>query len=448
MRSGIRLRITAVATAVVLVVLVAVAVALVRSQQAVLTNNLDETLAVRSDDLARKLSDGDLADPLVVGIDDDSVAQVVGPGGAVSAASDNVADIGPLPPPPPGDTRQLTTRRLIDGEPRYRLVSTREGEFVVHVGAPLDDIDETLAALRRMLALAIPIVVAVLAAMIWLLVGRTLRPVESIRAEVAEISGGNLDRRVVAPSTDDEISRLAHTMNAMLDRIEASAERQRRFVADASHELRSPLTRIRTELEVDLAHPTTADLTATHRSVLDETEGMQRLVEDLLVLARHDESIDIATDSSAFELLDLDDIVLRETQRVSTTTTVRIDSHAVSAAQIAGNESQLERLVRNLLDNATHHASTTMSVSLVEIGSSAVLTVSDDGPGIPADQRRIVFERFTRLDSSRTARDGGTGLGLSIALVIAERHGGSIVVDPDHTPGARLVVELPLAPEP
>jgi signal transduction histidine kinase len=278
--------------------------------------------------------------------------------------------------------------------------------------------------------------------LIWWLVARTLRPVESIRREVADISGQNLHRRVPEPSTGDEIARLAHTMNAMLDRVEEAAERQQRFVADASHELRSPLTRIRSELEVDLGDPGTADLVATHRSVLDETEKLQRLVDELLFLARSDAFEHHDRHSVA---VDLDDTVLRETQRLRGTSTIPIDISGVSAAQVRGDPSDLTRVVRNLTDNAVRHAHSTVTIALSEHGGHAVLTVADDGPGIPPERREEAFERFTRLDEARAATDGGTGLGLAITREIVERHGGTIVVDPHHAAGARFVVELPLA---
>jgi signal transduction histidine kinase len=228
----------------------------------------------------------------------------------------------------------------------------------------------------------------------------------------------------------------------MLDRVERAANSQQRFVADASHELRSPLTRIRSELEVDLAHPGTADLAATHRSVLDEIEQMQRLVDDLLVLARHDNR---STSIAAPAVVDLDDIVLREIHHRQPITSVAIDAGGVSAAQVSGDAGHLARLVRNLLDNAIRHARTTVTVALSEKAEMAVLTITDDGPGIAAAEHERVFERFTRLDFARAADDGGTGLGLAIARAITDHHHGTIHIDAEHHPGARFVVHLPLA---
>ena len=226
----------------------------------------------------------------------------------------------------------------------------------------------------------------------------------------------------------------------MLDRVEVAVRRQQTFVADASHELRSPLTRIRSEIEVDLAHPDRADLAATHRSVLEETTALERLVADLLHLAR--------SDATAGELrreaVDLDDIVLSEVRRLRASGGLDVDAGGVTAAQIHGDRDQLARLVRNLLDNAARHASRTVTISLAEHGGDAVLVVDDDGPGIPLDHHDRVFERFTRLDDARTQSSGGTGLGLAICRDIVRRHGGTVAIDPDHAPGARFVVSIPL----
>ncbi len=440
MWSSVRFRVTAVAAVVVIIVLVATAAVLLATQRRLLTDNLDEALSTYANDLTLvDVADG-ARSPLVPRGDDDSIAQVATLDGDVLAATTNFAS-HPALPRPPGDAVQLfRTAHLIGGEPDYRILSVRDGDRIFAVASPIDDIDESIAALRLGLAGAIPIVAALLAILIWWLVGRTLRPVEAIRQEVASISGENLHRRVPEPRSNDEIHRLAHTMNAMLNRVEQSAISQQRFVADASHELRSPLTRIRSELEVDLAHPDTADLRATHRSVLEETEQLQRLVDDLLVLARHDATPAAVTPHTR---VDLDDIVLNEIRRASYPG-VHIDSTSVSAAQVGGDARQLTRLVRNLLDNATTHARTNVRVTLGERDGTARLTVTDDGPGIAPGCQVDVFERFSRIDDARRRGDGGTGLGLSIARAITEHHGGSIRLDDKHETGARFIVEIPL----
>lgn len=266
-------------------------------------------------------------------------------------------------------------------------------------------------------------------------------PVEAIRREVASIGGSDLHRRVPAGEGNDEIARLARTMNDMLERVEDASVRQQRFVADASHELRSPLARMRSELEVDLAHSEGADLTATHHRVLAETAGLQRLVDDLLHLARSDAGrVDIRR-----EPVDLDDVVLSQARRLRLSNRIVVDLGQVSAAQVLGDRELLTRAVQNLADNAARHARTRVSFALNEVGGRAVLAISDDGPGIPIDEHERVFERFSRLDQARTYKDGGAGLGLAIARDIIVRHEGTIRIDRDHNPGARLVVDLPAA---
>jgi signal transduction histidine kinase len=285
---------------------------------------------------------------------------------------------------------------------------------------------------------AVPVSTAVLAGLIWWLVGRVLRPVDAIRTEVDRISASRLDRRVPEPPTTDEIARLARTMNAMLDRLDRSAERQRRFVADAAHELRSPLARVRAELEVDAAHPASADLQATHASVLTQAVALQRLVDDLLLLARGDSGV---LHRSAGPV-DLDDVVRRV---IGARRDPRMAVGDVAPVQVAGDAEQLERALRNLLDNAVRHARHRIVVSLAAQGGTAELTVADDGPGIPAAAADRVFERFTRLDDART--DGGAGLGLAIARDIAERHGGSLTLAGGSGAGATFLMRLPVAPE-
>ena len=446
----IRFRVTALATLAVLAVLVIAALALVTAQRRLLIASLDESLDERVDALEELIESGDLPEVIPSLLDDDDVTQVVTADGNVVAASTNVEGAPPIAAPP--DAADSAVVRTVDGlaleESSFRLLSATvdspDGGLVVHVAASVDDIEESVRILTVSLLVTVPVVVALLAALVWWLVGRTLRPVETIRAAVADIGGSDLDHRVVVPPGDDEIARLARTMNGMLDRLEDAARRQQRFVADASHELRSPLTRIRTELEVDLAHPATADGDATRRSVLEETAGLQRLVDDLLQLARSDES----AAPGRHEAVDLDDIVLRQARRLSVGDRVTVDASGVSAAQVVGDPDQITRAVGNVVDNAARHATSTITLTLVERDGTAVLSVADDGPGIPADQRNRIFERFTRLDDSRTAGDGGTGLGLAIARAIVERHGGTIEVDPDHSPGARFVVRLPVASSP
>lgn len=446
----VRFRITTFATLAVVAVLIAAGLGLVVTHRRLLTENLDEGIAHQATQIAALIEDGRVPQTLTGLGEDDTVAQVVTAAGEVVAASPNVTGQPPVADPPPAGRIQ-TIRTVHDmpvDEAPFRLVSRRVADAqpgngaVVYMASPLDDVEESTAALAASLLVAVPAVAILLALLIWWLVGRTLRPVEAIRAEVAQIGGHELHRRVPVPPGEDEIARLAHTMNDMLARVDGAAQRQRHFIADASHELRSPLTRIRSALEVDLAHPAGADLHDTQRSVLEETIGLQRLVGDLLHLARSDAGSAREAGSGP---VDLDDLVVRQARRLRADGRVAVDISDVTGAQIHGDADQLTRALANVADNAARHATGTVTFSLAECDGTVVLTVADDGPGIPAEHRERIFERFTRLDDARNVDTGGAGLGLAIAREIVERHHGTITVDPDNQPGACVVMTLPVS---
>jgi signal transduction histidine kinase len=291
------------------------------------------------------------------------------------------------------------------------------------------------------LAAGLPAVLLLVALTTWSVAGRALRPVEAIRSEVEEISDEELGRRVPEPATGDEIARLARTMNAMLARLETASLRQRRFVSDAAHELQSPLTTLRARLEVDLAQPADLAWPAAGHDSLEEVVGMQRLVDDLLELAR----LDARTALSRHEPVDLDDIALREAERLRTRGRVTVDTHGVSAGQVVGDAGQLRRALRNLLDNAERHAVGAVTMSLGEEANAVELTVSDDGAGIPAEEQGRIFEPFARLDTHRARQAGGTGLGLAITRDIVRAHGGDVGVGSTDTGGARFTIRLPVS---
>jgi signal transduction histidine kinase len=448
-QGSIRVRITSLAAVVLLALLGGTAVLLVVAQQQLLIRNVDDALAERSDELIAELRAGDLPTTGTSSLDEDQPWQLVAADGTLLASSESVAAIPPIGDEPVRERDLLQTVERADADEHPLRVLTRHvnapsGPAVLHVATSLDEELEAVRSLGLLLVVAAPTVVVVLAAVIWWLVGRTLRPVEQIRSEVARIGRTSLDRRLPEPAGDDEIHRLAVTMNGMLDRVEAAVRREQRFVADASHELRTPLARMRSELGVDLAHPDRADPFATHRSVLDETIDLERTVDDLLVLAR----TDAGTPGRQGRPVDLDDVVLREADRLRADGRVTLDTAGVSAAAIVGDESLIGHAVRNVLDNAERHAISRVTLTLEEAGAVARLTISDDGHGIPREAHERIFERFARLDESRARDAGGTGLGLAIARDIVERHGGSIAVDPGITTGARFVVTFPLADEP
>jgi signal transduction histidine kinase len=281
-----------------------------------------------------------------------------------------------------------------------------------------------------------------LAVVTWLLVGRALRPVEALRGQAARISATDLKQRLTPSEAHDELRRLAETLNEMLDRLESSTRRQREFVADAAHELRSPLTVMRAQLEVAAAHPDGQAAVQQLPLLLSEVERVSGLVDNLLHLARLD-----SAPAAVHRLIDLDDIVFNEVERVRPAVSVTVDVSSVSAAQVEGEPTGLTHLVRNVLDNAARHAAARVNVSLRVVDDMVELMVTDDGPGIPPADRERVFDRFTRLDESRSWVDGGFGLGLAIVRDVARAHGGDVVVA-DSGPGACFVVRLPRARRP
>lgn len=442
----IRFRITAIATIAVAAVLTLVAIALVVLMRQELFTNLDNSLEQRADTYETSFGeeDNDDLDVLLNTNDEDRAAQLVDSAGVVIASTQNLAGSPQLDVFTPAEGQVVRSIRVADLEDdTYRVltraIETDSGNAVLHIAQNIDDLNDTIRNLTIALAATVPVVVAVLAALVWWLVGRTLRPVELIRSEVADISGTDLQRRLPVPDQADEIARLTETMNQLLDRIDHAGRRQRQFVADASHELRTPLTRIRTELEVDQNQPALADLAATHAAVLEEAIGVQELLDNLLFLARSDEKQHQPTRQDA---VDLDDIVLREASLNRTDTPVAIDTSAVSGAHLTGDPSQLTRIVRNLLSNAIRHAEDQVAIALTETGNVITLTVTDDGPGVAAGATERIFERFGRADDARTRDDGGSGLGLAIVRDIARRHGGDVHYDTQWTQGARFVVEL------
>lgn len=441
----VRARVTAIATVVVASVLVVTAVVLVVVQRRTLVDGLDTNVRQRADDIESAIAGGSVP-PTLGGRGDEALAQVADVDGRIVAASANVAGAGPIAPPPDRREEIRTLHGLPVDDDAFRVLSRRvltaEGPYTIHVAKSADDVDESVDALTRGLSLAVPAVTLLLGALVWWLTGRVLRPVESIRREVASMRGTDLGHRVPEPASDDEIARLARTMNAMLERIEVASERQRQFVDDASHELRTPLTRIRSRLEVAASEALDPDeARRTMRDLLRDVEHVQYLVDDLLLLAR----MDAVTGPASPALVDLDDLVFEDVARLRTLGRVRIDTSRVTGAQVVGNRPELARVVRNLADNALRHARTTVSFALHESGGDAVLTVTNDGSPIPPEHRDTVFEPFTRLDEARTADGGGSGLGLAIVERIVTAHGGTVAVDPAYVDGARFVVRLPAA---
>lgn len=305
--------------------------------------------------------------------------------------------------------------------------------------ADVGDVRRSVDSIRSIVWVAVPLLTLGAAGLAWMLTGRALRPVHDITSRVGEISGGSLHERVPEPATGDEIAELASTMNAMLDRLEVDDRRLRRFVSDASHELRSPVAVLRSEAEVAARDPGQTSVAELADGVLGETLRLQRIVEDLLVLARGEER----HGAGAAEV-DVDDVVLAEAARRRR---VPVDTTAVSAGRVLGSVDAVGRVVAHLLDNAARHALDRVAVGVAMADGVVEITVDDDGPGIPEAQRDRVFERFTRLDDARTRDRGGAGLGLAVVAETTRAMRGTVVAAESPLGGARFVVRWPSRPE-
>lgn len=344
------------------------------------------------------------------------------------------------------DGRELTDFEIdqLSDEEYLRAEPTSETPLDIAVVAKsLEGVERTVSTVTRVLLIATPLLTALFAALAWWLAGRTLRPVEQTRREVEEISAGDLTQRVSTTGRSDEIGLLAATMNDMLARIETGQTQQRRFVADASHELRTPLAAMATELDVATAHSDSTTWPETASRVRATVSRMQRLVDDLQLLARSDAGV---TAAAGLTRVSLDDLVLEGAYAGGPGAPVAMGS--LESVTLAGNADQLRRVIDNLVANARRHATSQVEVSLAEVMENgqtwAILRVDDDGGGVAASDRDHVFDRFARLDDGRTRDRGGSGLGLSICRELVTAHGGTIAVESADLGGASFVVRLPV----
>lgn len=342
------------------------------------------------------------------------------------------------------ERRKIRSGRPVEEPPDSKVVSSApvylangaHMAYSVDVAPSTTALDNATRLLLRQVAPAAAGLVLFVAALTWLLVGRALRPVAAIREEFTEITERDLHRRVPVPRAHDEISRLARTMNATLDRLYRSMTRQRQFVADASHELRNPIAAVRAQLELALARPSRTDWPSAVHKALQDTERLQAVASDLLLLARLD-----AQEAPPRSPVDLVALAAEEVRRHPGT--VGAGDGDVRSAVVHGSRVQLSRLLTNLTENARRHARTTVSVGVGVRDGMVELSVDDDGPGVPEPDRERVFERFTRLDDARARQDGGTGLGLAIAKDIAHAHGGTLTIHSSARGGARVLLRLP-----
>jgi signal transduction histidine kinase len=441
----IRIKLTLIAVVIAALVFLIAGLTITRMLRTNLNNNAEATATTRVSDLAAIVNRGIIPQGGLTGHSDTTVVQIIDGNGNVVAQSRSMRLTKPLLDLKLAENQSFAGTRMlsrIDRGTPFRVaargVSFNGEPFIVIAASSLEHIDETIHEVDVLFWLGFPLLVLILGWISWIVVGRALRPVELIRRDVESISSSALDRRVAQPEADDEVKKLAITMNEMLDRLETAAIKQRVFVANASHELRSPLATMRTQLEVAALHANNPETSELAEKLLTQQFRIEQLTEDLLFLAQFDEGL--AVEPS--EDVELNSTVAEVIGDFSSSKELRINTFPNDLV-VVGNKGQLERAVHNLVDNAERHANRFVEVDLTRQSDAAVLTVVDDGPGIAVRDREKVFERFARLDKSRSRRSGGFGLGLPIVREIILHHRGSIRLS-DIGAGACFKITLPL----
>ncbi len=455
---GIRARVTALATLIVAATLVLSGVALATLVHNSLIDDLDTTLLSRAQGVAALVSAGGVSGTIPSTANQNSLVQVIDSKGSVIAATANMRDgettfDDPVLAHPPTERQTmfstLTDAPLDEGTGEFRIlanpVTLPTGPGWIYVASPLAQADAAIASLSTLFAIGLPLVLLVVAFAVWLAVTNALKPVQQIRVRASTISAEDLTQRVPVPRRRDEIAHLAETMNEMLDRLESAAIRQNQFIGDASHELRSPLAALRAQVEVALANPDPVEANRTLEVVHDQVLRMSVLTNDLLFLARNLEAAPGAFSTT----VDLDELVLAEVGRLRDLDGPTISLGGLDAARVHGSQRDLERVLRNLTDNARNHAHSLIRISLSNENGVAELTVENDGVGIAVADRERLFERFTRQDDSRvrSLTGGGFGLGLAIARQVVVAHGGTLAIHDraDGQSGVAFRIRIPTA---
>lgn len=444
---SLRARITIVASTLLAIAVVTGTVVLIAVLRLSLIRGIDSSGSKTADDIASVVRRGDPPDTLLSGTGD--YVQVIDADGTVRSHSPGADAITPML-----KSGELT--RLRDGghltipgewaglDAQLRVTAESVGDRTVLVASSLGRVDQSVHLLRNVALVGCPLAVLVMALTTYWIVGRTLRPVAGLRLGAEEITAAGLaEQRLPVTDAQDEVQRLAVTLNAMLDRIDASTKRQRTFVGDAAHELRSPIASLRVQLEVAERLPP-EDWNVVVQDSLVDVNRLELLVDDLLATARLDES---GGALRRREMVELDVLVDRT---VAGYVQARVPVSAHTAPMIVdGDPDGLRRVVVNLIDNAVRYARSGVAVAVIAgrhtAGQSTVqLEVTDDGPGIPAHERQRVFDRFYRVGGSRSRESGGTGLGLPIVRDLVRAHGGTVRLA-DNQPGLRAIVTLPVA---
>lgn len=448
---NIRNRVTVATTLVVAIALLIAGVTLLLVLQQLLVGGLDNSLSSRARDLTSQSGSGTVKGTISGTAGDTSLVQIVSPNGTVIASTSNVAGEAPILPSRP--TLRATATTTISDSPldtgtEFRVlaepIALPGGPGWIYVASSLGQVTSAVTQVRNLFLTGLPVVLLVIAAIAWLSVRQSLKPVESIRRRAAEITTADLSQRVPVPPGSDEIAQLAQTMNDLLGRIEQASTRQQQFVGDASHELRSPLTALQVQIDVALANATSSDFAAELAPMSGQVKRMTMLIEDLLFLAKSTQARPMVLPA----LVDLDEIVSEEAERLRALGGPEIVTSVLSAQRVEGSHRDISRMMRNVGDNAHDHAEVKICISLRVANRFAEILVTDDGVGIAQSDQEKIFSRFSRLDGSRVrdSRGGGSGLGLSIARQIVESAAGSIFVRDrsDGHKGAEFVIRLPI----
>jgi signal transduction histidine kinase len=450
-RQSLRARLTLLATAIFSIAVITGAVLVLLLHRYALVRVLDSSAAKTARDIAQQFENGKRPPTVYPTTGGIAFVQVVDQDNGVVATSlgaDRAASVVT-----PEQLKEVRAGARLDiasttSDARLRVYGRAAGPYTVLVMTDLSRVDDSVRLLERAALIGCPLAVLLMAVATYATVALTLRSVGALRTGAAAITAAGLaEQRLPVPAAQDEIHRLAVTLNAMLDRIDSATQRQRTFVGDAAHELRSPLASLRVQLEVGQRLGPAADWPGLIEDALIDVARLDRLVEDLLALARLDEGHGALLRHEPVPLGPLlASIVQRYAAgRIPVTLDVKAD------ATIEGDPDGLQRVMINLVDNAVRHATASVQVTL-ESGSldgapAAVVCVVDDGPGIPAAERARVFDRFYRVHSSRSRDTGGTGLGLAIVRDVVGAHHGTVWLDarPDGASGLAATVTLPLA---
>jgi len=454
-RRGLRTRLMAIGVAGLVIALLIGAFLLYGTLRISVTRALDDEARAAAGQVAAMVNSGTVPDPLPVS--GAQVVQVVDPTGRVLDGSVGADRLTALLRPAEISSAVGGSAVTVPGSRAglsgtMRAVAVRAGTAdtprLVIAAVPMEAIARSTAALRTALLIAFPLLLIVLAVIAWYVIGWTLRPVEELRAAAEAISVTGRERHLPVPPTRDQIRALAETLNTMLDRLKAARARQRDFVADAAHELRSPLASIRTQLEVAQHLGENAELVG---DLLVDVARLARVVEDLLLLARADADAGRPPHAEPFEARALLAQIAQERgsrhprqEQSAPGAQPQVRVAAGPAVHLAADPDEIRRAVTNLVDNAVRYAATSVVLDVTQTGNRVVISVTDDGPGIPPADRERVFGRFTRLDSSRDRDTGGTGLGLAIVRELARRAGGTVAFHDAPPPATlRVAIDLP-----